>query len=213
MMRAGRFALACLVFSFTPTPLASALTINEVFYDAEGADDGKVFIELFGAAGLSLDGFTLEGVNGSGGGIGPVLTLTGVIPDDGLFVVADRAGAVSEVAEADLLLNFDLQNGPDSLVLRAADASLVDALGYGVFGSGEVFAGEGQPAPDAPAGQSLARRFLGLDTDDNAADFLILATPTPGSGLLAVPESPGGLLVAVALVGLLLARARTPRGP
>jgi hypothetical protein len=45
----------------------------------------------------------------------------------------------------------------------------LDAIGYGVFGVGEIFAGEGTAAVDAPAGSSLARLFANLDTDDNAA--------------------------------------------
>ncbi len=75
---------------------------------------------------------------------------------DGFFVVADDVGdGTTFVPDADLILNFDFQNGPDSVVLH--DAGLVlDSVGYGVFGVGEIFAGEGEPAPDAPAGSSLA---------------------------------------------------------
>ena len=65
-------------------------------------------------------------------------------------------------------LNFDFQNGPDSVVLRDALGTAVDALGYGIFAAGEVFAGEGSPAPDPAAGSSLARVFADVDTDDNA---------------------------------------------
>ena len=68
-------------------------------------------------------------------------------------------------------------------------------MGYGVFGLGEVFAGEGAPAPDPAAGQSIARLFANLDTDDNAGDFAALASPTPGTGAVQVPEPlPPGLL-------------------
>ncbi len=184
---------------------SAALTINEVFYDAVGADDGKVFIELFGTPGLMLDGFILEGVNGAGGAIGPVLRLEGALGEDGFFVLADRAADGSSLPEATQVSNFDLQNGPDSLVLRDSGGRLLDAVGYGVFGAGESFAGEGSPAPDAPPGRSIARRFPGLDTDDNAADFVILATPTPG-GALAVPEPASTLLLLPPLMGWLVSR-------
>ena len=54
--------------------------------------------------------------------------------------------------------------------------------------AGEIFAGEGRPTVDPPAGSSVARRFANLDTDDNARDFAA-AAPSPGSGPLAtVPE-------------------------
>jgi len=167
---------------------ARALWISEVLYDAAGADAGRVFVELYGAPGTALDGFTLEGVNGANGASGPRLELSGAIPGDGFFVVASGSGGESEVPNADLVLAFDFQNGPDSIRLLDVSGQVVDALGYGVFGAGDVFAGEGGPAPDVAAGQSLARLFADVDTDDNAADFASMASPSPGSGAAQLPE-------------------------
>ena len=49
---------------------ASALPVlSEVFYDADGSDDGFVFVEIYGEAGTLLDGLTIEGINGSDGGV------------------------------------------------------------------------------------------------------------------------------------------------
>ena len=115
----------------------------------------------------NLEGLTIEGINGSGGGVTVNLALSGVIPADGIFVLADDGGGgVSSVVGADQILNFDFQNGPDSILLRDGD-TVLDALGYGVFDGGEVFAGEASPAPDPPAGSSLARHFADIDTDDS----------------------------------------------
>jgi len=202
-------ALAPLLFSFA-APAAALPLISEVFYDAVGSDDGLTFIELYGAPGTVLDGFSLEGVNGSNGAVGPVLTLTGSIPPGGLFVVADGASGTTSVANADLILNFDFQNGPDSIVLRMG-TSVLDAVGYGEFDPGEVFAGEGTPADDPPAGWSLARHFADVDTDDNALDFVALEVPTPGAADLSVPEPAAGPLVAGGLLVLGVLRRR--RGP
>ena len=55
---------------------ASAVQISEVLYDATGTDNGKVFVELWGVPGTPITGYTLEGVNGGDGAVGPTLTLT-----------------------------------------------------------------------------------------------------------------------------------------
>ncbi len=212
---AGARGLVALALGLAGTPpSASALPLlSEVFYDAAGSDNGLSFVELYGAPGTELTGFELEGINDSNGASGPVVVLAGTIPADGFFVVADDQGdGTTSVADADLVVNFDFQNGPDSVVL-VSGGSAVDALGYGAFGAGDVFAGEGAPAPDPPAGSSLERLFANVDTDDNAADFAVLAAPTPGSApLLAIPEpaTAGSVLAGLALLGV-LGNRRRPR--
>jgi hypothetical protein len=195
---------SALIVSLLTGAEAGALpVISEVLYDAVGSDNGFVFVEIHGEAGTSLAGLTIEGINGSGGGVTVSLALAGVIQPDGLFVLADDAGGgVSSVEGADQLLDFDFQNGPDSILLRDGD-TVLDALGYGVFAAGEVFAGEGSPAADPPAGSSLARHFADLDSDDNAVDFTVLENPTPGSApFLGIPEPSSCLLLTLGLLGL-----------
>jgi hypothetical protein len=181
--------------------VASAGTVNisEVLYDWPSSDDGRVFVELHGPAGFDLNGYTLVGVNGYGGSITHAVDLSGFsIPADGFFVLADRTGSGRTfVANADLTdRNFDLQNGPDSVRLLFGSV-VVDAVGYGRFGSSHVFAGEGSPASGVSAGSSVARRFANVDTDDNSADFVTQSGPTPGLGNLApvaVPTPGSGAL-------------------
>lgn len=199
----GRRLAACLLVLLAPVAAGAAPLISEVFYDAVGSDNGLSFVELWGVAGTSLDGLVLDGVNGGDGSITPHLTLSGVIPADGLFVIADDAGdGATSVAGADLVVNFDFQNGPDSIVLRAA-AQVLDAVGYGEFAPEEHFAGEGLPAIEGAPGTSLARRFANVDTGHNASDFVVLDVPTPGAAVLAaVPEPASAALLAAGLAGL-----------
>ncbi len=197
--------LAGAALTCAPLPALALPLISEVFYDAVGSDDGVSFVELYGVPGSSLEGLVVEGINGANGAPGPTLSLSGAIPADGFFVLADAlADGSTLVPDADLLANFDFQNGPDSIVLRQG-SSVLDAVGYGVFAAGEVFAGEGSPAEDGAIGTSLARVFADLDSDDNALDFSVLATPTPGSAPLLAPEPAALAELAAGL--LLLARA------
>ena len=184
------------------SPVQASIVLSEVLYDSTGPDNGSVFVELFGAPGTVLDDLLLEGVNGTDGAVYRSITLSGMIPPDGVFVIGDDSGdGTTQVANTDLVAEVDFQNGPDSIVLRDL-AGVLDALGYGDF-SGAVFAGEGSAAVDAASGSSLARFNPLLDTNNNLADFIALGTPTPGSVPVgAVPLPPALLLFLSGLTGL-----------
>ncbi len=197
-----------------PAAASGLPLISEVLYDAPGSDDGEGFIELVAAPGTDLSGYELRAINGSGGGVTASLLLAGTVGADGVHLIADlRADGSTNVAGADEGFNFDLQNGPDSLLL-IGPSGVVDALGYGVFGPGEVFAGEGTPAPDVAPGESLARLPADRDRDDNGLDFVALAQPTPGAAVFSAPEPRMSLLMGVLLPALFFrvgSRARPAR--
>jgi hypothetical protein len=173
--------LLCVFSTVLSVPAVNAsLVISELFYDASGTDAGQVFVELFGMPGESLDGLVLEGINGSGGTVYTSLNLSGTIPADGVFVIGDDNGGSTSVPNADLIADIDYQNGPDSVVLRNV-STILDAVGYGSFTGGSIFAGEGAAAPDPVSGSSIARFNPLLDSGDNSLDFIVLETPTPGS--------------------------------
>jgi len=192
MSNISRVVLVALLGAFLQTQAANATpVISEVLYDAVGVDNGYVFVELSGTPGDTLSGLSLQGIKGSTGLSYVTLNLSGTFNANGVFVLADNSGdGTSKVSNADLILNFDLQNGPDAVQLKSG-GSVIDALGYGMFGAGTFFAGEGAPAPGTAPGQSLTRRYADIDTNDNAADFIVQSAPTPGQ-VFAAPL-PGSL--------------------
>lgn len=192
---------------------AQATLISEFLYDAPGSDNGFGFVEIAGAAGRPLDGWSLVVINGANGEVASTIALVGSIPPDRVFVVADRgADGGTRVPEADHLENFDIQNGPDSLQLVDDTGAVLDAVGFGEFGAGDTFAGEGTPALEGPPGTSLARRYADSDSDDNGADFVVLDPPTPGLASFladgptpppsAIPEPNAALLCGLGLLAL-----------
>ena len=124
--RMGALLAALFALAHAPGAYAASLWISEVLYDAASSDDGLVFVELWGTPGLPLDGWLIEGVNGADGAVGPILSLTGSVPADGFFVLADTLSGTTSVPESDQLANFDFQNGPDSVVLRALKRSSLE---------------------------------------------------------------------------------------
>ena len=201
----SRHALRAAFFSLgvAAAPVQASVLISELMYDASGSDAGEVFVELSGPAGLDLTGFELHGINGNDGSTYKTVALSGLIPADGVFVVADESGGTTAVPNADLLADTDFQNGPDSIALWDG-GSVIDALGYGDFSSAD-FAGEGNPAPDVSAGQSLARLTA---TGDNLADFTVLDIPTPGTTAVSAVPVPAAVWLMGSGLALLGTRLR-----
>ncbi|MGC4114255.1 MAG: PPC domain-containing protein [Myxococcales bacterium] len=177
-----------------PTP--GKVLLNEVVYDATGTDGAvgnDLFLELWGPAGLALNGFAVVAVNGANGADYASIALDGkALGSDGFFVIAhSKTGlAASLVDLSDDKVDF--QNAPDSLQLRW-HGRVVDALAYGTFGATDVAAGEGTPAGTATNGKSLSRSAAHQDTDDNASDFTSgAATPGADPGSCSSTCSPSG---------------------
>jgi formylglycine-generating enzyme required for sulfatase activity len=157
----------------------AGVRLNELYYDGAGTDADS-FVELRGPSGALLDGLTLVGINGNGGDVTKTVALAGLVGADGLWVIVKDGASAAWKAEADVVTaKLEFENGPDSVQLRFGEL-VVDAVGYGDFSGGKVFAGEGTPAPDVPGEHALGRDPLGSDTDDNATDWHDVA-PTPGA--------------------------------
>ena len=151
----------------------TSVLLNEVLYDPEGADSGREFVELINVSDVPvpLEELVIEAGDGARPGSWQPAWLgaAGVLEPGALLLVGGDSLQSGEKLVA------DLQNGPDAVRL-VRDGAVVDLLGYGALAAAELC--EGRPAADV-SGRSLARHPDGIDTDDNAADF-VPATPTAG---------------------------------
>jgi len=185
----------------------ATLLINEILYDDEGTDGEQVFIELWGPGGLSLTGYYVVGVNASGGGdFNPIYLDGRQLPADGHFVIATASADAALAPVVDMVsANADMQNGPaDNVQVRWAGGQVVDALGYGPFAAGDVFAGEGADYTQAAAAANpdptwgvfcLSRSADHADSGVNLYDFFLRSACSPGW------EGPGKVLWQLAAFG------------
>lgn len=160
----------------TPEPLCvpSEVRIEELRHAGNTLPD---FVELGGPAEASLDGYRLLATDAAGGRRVDVI-LSGTLGVDGLWLGA--LGAALEVEPDVVLSTVGLPASSGSLQLFDCDGRRLDAVGYGDFGAGERFRGEGTPATAAASGESLGRCVGADDSDDNATDFQA-GEPTPGA--------------------------------
>lgn len=164
-----RLCIVVGLLALSVRPAAGDVLLNEVLYDPAGTDEGAEFVELWnpGDAAVSLAGVTIEAGDGA----------TGTWDEIWRGAAGDSVRARAPFVVSGSALTGALQNGPDAVRL-VRDGTALDLLGYGPLATAAMY--EGAPAPDAPSGQSLARRVDGVDTDVNAADWAVEASPTPG---------------------------------
>ncbi|MEO7866814.1 MAG: hypothetical protein ABIU54_04160, partial [Candidatus Eisenbacteria bacterium] len=211
-------ALRILLSACSP---AQRAIVTEVYYDAIGDDTGHEYVEFYNPTALPvpMQGVRLEAGDGSAPGRW-TLRWTGAAGDTvrplGRFVV----GGAKVVPAPDALATLELQNGPDAMRVLWPDGG-TEVVGWGAHALVEYYCGE--PAPDAPSGQALARVPDDAQTGANATDFRI-AEPSPGRAnqvardlavrahsLGLTPEQPAAGAT-VTLRGWLEARGRTRVG-
>jgi 5'-nucleotidase len=165
--------------------------LNELDYDQPSDDVGE-FVEIYnpGDSAVDLSGFMIEVLNPTGSPVAP-FALTGSIPAKGYAVLANTAVTVDAGATTVRFANAsnNIQNGgQDGVRIITSGGIVVDALMYETqsgappevlaLAEGEPFAGgESNEAPN----MSLSRCPNATDTNNNATDFALSATPTPGA--------------------------------
>jgi len=173
-------------------PPETNLVINEIDYDQPSTDTAE-YIEILnlGSQPADLNGWTLELVNGTGGGasIYQTIDLGGYSLSAGDYFVVCANN--STVANCDLDVSPDtnlIQNGaPDAVGLRF-NGSLIDAVSYEGDSGSPYTEGSGTGLEDTGDG-SISRCPDGTDTNQNNADFSFGAI-TPGASNDCPPPPP-----------------------
>jgi hypothetical protein len=168
----------------------STLLVSEVQTGGASASDEFAEITNVGPVPVDLAGLELVYVTSTGSTVTRKASWSTTLflePGRHLFV-ANGSGIYGALADATYSGGFAATGG--ALVLRAIGGAPFDAVGWGDATSAFV---EGAPAVAPPAGSSIERLPGGqdgntLDTNANAADWYVQASPNPQS--LAAPPVP-----------------------
>lgn len=201
---AGATASSLLV---TPTAIATpegSLPLISEVYGGGGnsrAAFSHDFVELFNPtdAEVDLSGWSVEYYSASGN-LGNATELSGKIPAGGYFLIQQNPGNNTDLPSLptpDAIGTANISGSQGSVKLIDATSTEVDLIGWG-----EAALFEGGAAPETSNPVSVQRTVAGVDTDNNAADFMV-DTPTPegtnGGAAPEIPEVPETPVEAIAL--------------
>ncbi|NJL27571.1 MAG: lamin tail domain-containing protein, partial [Thermoanaerobaculia bacterium] len=193
---AARLASCALLLVLAASPAAAQLVINEIDYDQVGADAAE-WLELKNTSGgvINLDNYTVELVNGNGGGAAVYDTID--LPNVNLaagdyYVICANAATVPN-CDLDDAPNTDfIQNGaPDAIGLRLSGV-LVDAVSYEGSTGAPYTEGTGASAADSNtiAFLGVSRFPDGTDTNNNNADVSLRCITPGASNVMASTSCP-----------------------
>jgi hypothetical protein len=181
--------------------VSTSIVINEI-YGGGGCGTpgcstyGNDFIELknIGTTGVNITGWSVQYKSATGITTTYAVTpLSGIIKAGDTFLIAEAAGAagtgvnplpapnatgtiaMSATAGKIALVNTSTPLDATTCPPTAPGSTVIDFVGYGATAS--CFEGTG-PAPAPSTTASVARNAAGLDTDQNATDF-VSGAPTP----------------------------------
>jgi lamin tail-like protein/collagen triple helix repeat protein len=160
----------------------SILRVNELMTGSTGAASNE-FVEIVntGSAAVDIGGFRLAYRSSAGTSDVTLATVpTGTTVAAGAFYLFGGS-AYAGTRPPDQSFSATLAAPGGGVALRDSAGAIVDSVGYGeaVNAFVESHAAPAPPATAAP-GSSAVRLPDGHDTNDNAADFSVSASPTPG---------------------------------
>lgn len=181
MKRITRFFIFYLLFLFIANTVFARIVINELSYNPTSAAPGYQWLELFNNSDEMID---LEGwlIQTAGSSFSTVYTFPAVsINSGGFFVVG---GKFVEEADIQTELQLPYSDGKTVGIRIVSPQFYTDTVLYGQPNINNLPDDVSSPsssfAPTTPPGYSLARISDGYDTDNNAHDWKICDSPTPG---------------------------------
>ena len=158
----------------------SNVVINEV-YGGGGNAGGKFnndFVELYNPTDAEIDisGWKLN-QKAANGNTGNTVKLSGKVPAKGFFLIQGDSQdneKSQDLPKADLVGSFNF--GAKAAIAELIDnnGQIADLVGWGTTAKGA----ETSPAKGTANATSVQRKDVGVDTDNNAIDFIV-AEPTP----------------------------------
>ncbi len=157
----------------------AALRVNEVMTGNVGAASDE-FVEVFNAGTTAVDagGFKVVYRSASGSSDTTLATVPAgtTIAPGAFYLLGGSAYAGSHTADQSFSTGLAATGG--AVGVRDSTGKLLDSVAWGTAANG---LGEGAVAAAPAAGSSDIRLPDGHDTEDNASDFAVTTTPTPGA--------------------------------
>jgi len=158
-----------------PQPVPGRVRLSEIGPGDAGAEP---FVELQGDPGLDLSEFSLR-LEGGGGRGSATVPLTGRVPPDGFLVVARSEAGPALAGVTDLRADLPFAGLPLRVELRWREV-VADAVAL-TRASKDVRPAESLPLTLEGSVAAVGRDVNGRDRDDNAADWVAWAAPSPGT--------------------------------
>jgi Lamin Tail Domain/Collagen triple helix repeat (20 copies) len=162
---------------------SAEIRVNEFMTGSTGAASNE-FVELFNAGSSAADvgGFKVAYRSSAGTSDTTLATIPAgtSIPAGGFYLLAGSGYLGSHAA--DQTFSASLASTGGGLAVRDTTGTILDSVGYGDTTNAFVEAHPATAPPTTAApGSSSGRVPDGDDTNDNAADFSVGATPSPGA--------------------------------
>jgi hypothetical protein len=162
---------------------SAEIRVNEFMTGSTGAASNE-FVELFNAGSSAADvgGFKVAYRSAAGTSDITLATIPAgtTIPAGGFYLLGGAGYLGSHTADQSFSTSLAATGG--GLAVRDSTGAILDSVGYGDSTNAfvEAHVTTAPPATAAP-GSSSNRLPDGHDTNDNAADFSVSSTPSPGA--------------------------------